>query len=264
MALKSYRGLRFCTDTCILSVLTPTDFHHGWAIFGPLVDKTLERGISRAPSQRKVFRTLFIHVLRWQFETWHKHLAGGVTHQVRVSLQSGQLTYVTAKNRQTSFICIHGLQNYIEAPDLVHKLIWWVSWPLLIFVMVGQFLALWRTKTLERGWGGVGWGGGRGWGSRAPSQRKVFQAFFSTCFEIWTWNLVYTSGGLHDTSGLSFITIGSLPLDSFLGPFFLNVLRYQLESWFIHSLGRTTYGVHISPEWGPCDILHVLSVGAVN
>ena len=61
------------------------------------------------------------------------------------------LTYFTAKNRSKSFICIHGLKNHIEASDLVQTLILWVSWSLLIFVMVGQFLALWRTKTLEKG-----------------------------------------------------------------------------------------------------------------
>ena len=61
------------------------------------------------------------------------------------------LTYFTTKNRSKSFICIHGLKNHIEASDLVHTRILWVSWSLLIFVMVGQFLALWRTKTLERG-----------------------------------------------------------------------------------------------------------------
>ena len=61
------------------------------------------------------------------------------------------LTYFTAKNKSKSFICIHDLKNHIEASDLVHTLILWVSWSLLIFVMVGQFMALWRTKTLERG-----------------------------------------------------------------------------------------------------------------
>ena len=30
------------------------------------------------------------------------------------------LTFFTAKNRSKSFICIHGLKNYIEASDLVH------------------------------------------------------------------------------------------------------------------------------------------------
>ena len=52
--------------------------------------KTLERGgVTRAPSQRKVFRTFFVHVVRYQFETWHIHLVGGVTGQVRVSFESG-------------------------------------------------------------------------------------------------------------------------------------------------------------------------------
>ena len=61
------------------------------------------------------------------------------------------LTKFTAKSRSKSFIYIHGLKNHIEASELVHTLILWVSWSLLIFVMVGQFLALWRTKTLQRG-----------------------------------------------------------------------------------------------------------------
>ena len=43
------------------------------------------------------------------------------------------------------------VKNHIEASDLVHTLILWASWSLLIFIMVGQFLALWQTKTLERG-----------------------------------------------------------------------------------------------------------------
>ena len=48
-----------------------------------------------------------------------------------------------------------------------------------------------------------------------------------------------------DTWGLSFIRIRSLPLKSFLD-FFLNVVPYQLESWFIHWVGCTTYWVHVS------------------
>ena len=59
-----------------------------------------------------------------------------------------------------------------------------------------------------------------------------------------------------DTWGLSSIKIRSLPLKSFLD-FFLNVLPSQLESWFIHWVGCTTYWVHVSLEWDPCD-LHVL------
>ena len=44
--------------------------------------KHLKGGVTRAPSQRKVFRTFFVHVVRYQFETWHIHLVGGVTRQV--------------------------------------------------------------------------------------------------------------------------------------------------------------------------------------
>ena len=65
-----------------------------------------------------------------------------------------------------------------------------------------------------------------------------------------------------DRWGLSFIRIRSLPLKSFLN-FFLNVLPYELESCFIHWVGCTTYWVHVSLEWDPCD-LHVLSLGTVN
>ena len=42
-----------------------------------------------------------------------------------------------------------------------------------------------------------------------PSVR-VFRTFFSTCFEISIWNLVYAFSRWHDMSSLSFITIGSL------------------------------------------------------
>ena len=37
----------------------------------------------------EVFRAFFLHVLRYQFETWSIHAVGGVTRQVRVSFQSG-------------------------------------------------------------------------------------------------------------------------------------------------------------------------------
>ena len=38
----------------------------------------------------------------------------------------------------------------------------------------------------------------------------VFRTFFSTCFEISIWNLVYAFSRWHDMSSLNFITIGSL------------------------------------------------------
>ena len=87
---KLYRGLRFGTHTYVVSVLTTTDFRHGWAIFGPLVDKKhSEGGVSRAPSQRKVFWTFFHHDLRYQFETWYIHLVGSATHQVKIFITVG-------------------------------------------------------------------------------------------------------------------------------------------------------------------------------
>ena len=244
------------------------------------------------------------------------------------------LTYFTAKNRSKSFICINGLKNHVEASDLVHTPILYVSWSLLIFVMVGQFLALWRTKTLERGC----------YQSSQPA-KSFPDFFFCTCFEISVWNLAYTFSGWCHTSSSSLIPIWTLwptlqpkigqihlsacmalkiilrpqiwythsnsecidpywflsclgnfwpsagqkyskggvsrapsqwhmrfefhqnqvsrPLKSF-PDFFLNVLRYQLESWFIHWVGFTTNWVHVSLEWDPCDLLHVLSLGTVN
>ena len=108
------------------------------------------------------------------------------------------LTYFTAKNRSKPFICIHGLKNHIEASDLVHTLILWVPWSLLIFVMVGQFLALWRTKNT---WKGVL--------VELPASEK-FPDFFCTCCEISVWNLAYTSSGWCHTSSSSFIPIWTL------------------------------------------------------
>ena len=99
------------------------------------------------------------------------------------------------------------LQNYIEASDLVHTLKQWVSWPLLIFVMLGQFLTLW--------WGGV---------SRAPSQRHMrfefhqnqvsaseeFCRLFFKCFAVSTGKLIYTLSRLHNMLSSCFTRKGSL------------------------------------------------------
>ena len=175
---------------------------------------------------------------------------------------------------------------------------------------------------------------------------RSFPGFFSTCFEISVWNLVYTCSRWCYTSSSNFIPIWTLwptlqpkigqshlsafiavkiiyrglkfgthteivsvltPIDfchvwEFFGPlgdkntgkggvssatsqwhevwvssesgldlplksfldFFLNVLPYQLESWFIHWVGCTTYWVHVSLEWDPYDLLHVFSLGTVN
>ena len=90
--IQMYRGLRFGTHTQIVSALTPTDLRHARAIFGPL-----EGGVDGAPSQQKVLHTFFLHVSRYEFETWYIHPAGGMTHEVWVSSQSGLCTIIIWK-----------------------------------------------------------------------------------------------------------------------------------------------------------------------
>ena len=63
MALKSYRGLRFGTHTYIVSVLIPTDFRHGWAIFGPLADKNTSKGVILELPASEKFSGLFLYML---------------------------------------------------------------------------------------------------------------------------------------------------------------------------------------------------------
>ena len=76
------------THTYIVSVLILTDFRHGWAIFGHLTDKnTWKEVLLKLPASEKF--SGHVHVVRYQFETWHIHLVGGVTRQVWVSFQSG-------------------------------------------------------------------------------------------------------------------------------------------------------------------------------
>ena len=56
---------------------------------------------------------------------------------------------------------------------------------------------------------------------------RVFRTFYSTCFEISIWNLVYTFSRWHDMSSLSCITIGLLwpSLEPKVGQ------TYFLQSW---------------------------------
>ena len=152
------------------------------------------------------------------------------------------LTYFTAKNR-SSFICIHGLKNHKEGSDLVHTLILWVSWSLLIFVMAifGPLVDQYNLK------GGV---------SRAHSQRKVFRTFYSTCFEISVWNLVYTSIRWCHMSSSSFIPIWTLwPTlqpkisQSHLSAFMALKVIYRPQIWYTHS------------KWVPWSLLIFVMLG---
>ena len=71
-----------------------------------------------------------------------------------------------------------------------------------------------------------------------PSVRPSFPDFFSTCFEISIWNLVYAFSRWHDMSSLSFITIGSLwpslqpKVDQFLQSWPYKS-RWILQIWYV-------------------------------
>ena len=117
-----YRGLRFGTHI-YCECLDPYWFSSWLGNFWPSGgQKHLKGGVTRAPSQRKVFRTFLYMFWDISLKLGIYILVGGVTRQVRVSFQSGHLTYFTAKNSSKSFICIHGLKKYIEVSDLVHTL----------------------------------------------------------------------------------------------------------------------------------------------
>ena len=136
----------------------------------------------------------------------------------------GTLTYFTAKNRSKSFICIHGLKNYLGLRFGTHTQIVSVLTPT-------DFCHAWAI-----------------FGPLVDKNTQKGELIELPAIDTW---------------GLSFIRIRSLPLKSF-PDFFLNVLPYQLESWFIHWVGCTTNWVHVSLEWDPSDLLHVLSLGTVN
>ena len=59
MALK----IRFGTQTYIVSVLIPTDFCHGWAIFGPLADKNTWKGVLLELPASEKFSRHFLYLL---------------------------------------------------------------------------------------------------------------------------------------------------------------------------------------------------------
>ena len=221
---KLYQGLRLGTHTYIVSVLTPTDFRHGWAIFGPLVDKnTQKRELVELPVSEK-----FCGLLCTCFEisTWNLVYtsSSSATYRVIVSSQSGHADLLYCQNVSKSFF-LHlwpqqlyetfrfGTHTYIASVlnciDFCHG--WAIFGPLV------------ATKTQK------------GDLSRTSSHRGFF-IFFSTCFDFWTWNLLHTSGRWHDTWGLSFITIRSRPLESWkvFQTFFFEVWIWKL----VYTLSR--------------------------
>ena len=184
--------------------------------------KNTQKGeLSRASRQWKVFWTFFLHVLRYQFETWYIHLVGSATDQVTVSSQLGHYDLLYSQERvrvifrhlwpqklyRAFRFCTH---TYI-ASVLTHSPFchgWAIFYPLV----------------------------GRMVGISTQLQQKVLCAFFTTYFDIWTWNLVYASDRWHDTSSLSFIAIRSLPLEIF--PDFLFQM-FEVSTWkLIHTFSR--------------------------
>ena len=135
------------------------------------------------------------------------------------------LTYFTAKNSSKPFIYIHGFRKLYRG---------------LRFGTHTQIVSVLTHVDFRHAW-----------------------AIFGPLVDKNTWKGELVELPASDTWGLSFIRIRSLPLKSFLD-FILNVLPSQLESWFIHWVGCTTYWVHVSLEWDPCDLLHILSLGTVN
>ena len=160
----------------------------------------------------KSFPDFFVHVLRCQFETWYIHLVGSATYRVRVWSQSDLTDLLYSKTRV--------------------KVIFLHLWPQQLFRAFTfsthtNIASVLNCTDFRHGWAIFGPVGGHKHSERGSQQSlpppESFLSFFSTYFEIWTWNLVYTSGRWHNTSSLSFIIIRSLPLESF-SDIFLNIL----------------------------------------
>ena len=210
-----------------MSVLIPTDFRHGWAIFGPLTDKnTWKVVLLELPASEK-FSGLFCtcyEISVWNLAYIYTTISSGWCHM-----------------SSSSFIPI------------------WTLWPTLQPKIGQSHVSAFMALKIR--------------GLRFGTHIQILSVLTPICFcHAWAFfgplvDKNTRKGELielpaSDTWGLSFIRIGSLPLKSFLA-IFLNVLPYQLESWFIHWVSCTTYWVHVSLEWDPCD-LHFLSLGTVN
>ena len=123
-------------------------------------------------------------------------MEGSATHWVRVSLQAGQSDLLYSQKR---VIFLHSW------PEKLYRAFKFGTSTYIAsvltrtdFVMARQFVSLWWPQTH-----------GRGVSGELPVSR-TFSELFPTCFEIWTWSLVYTSCRWHDTSSLSFNAIGCL------------------------------------------------------
>ena len=144
------------------------------------------------------------------------------THRVRVSSQSGHSDLLYSKKWVKVIFFIYGLKNYIEPSDSASVL------TSADFLRGWAIFALWWPQTL-----------GRRISAELLASGK-FSELFSTCFEIWTWNLVYTSGTWYDTSSLSVIAI-KVYLTHFTTKYMSNSFFYTRPHQLYESFKYGTY-----------------------
>ena len=78
------KTFKFVTYTCIISLLIPIDFRHGWAISGFLMAKNTWKGGSMV---RLVgLPDSFLNVSRYQLDSWYIDSVGCTTHWDHISL----------------------------------------------------------------------------------------------------------------------------------------------------------------------------------
>ena len=147
--------------------------------------------LSVRPSVR-VFRTFLQHALRYQFETLYIHSVGGTTYRVWVASQLGHFDLVYSQKYVKPIFCNHGLINQ----DKFFKFGTQVACCILLDIS-SVFCKKFIFRILAIIFVRFGFFG-------------RFPGFFSTCFEISIWNLVYTCSRWCYTSSSSFIPIGTL------------------------------------------------------
>ena len=146
----------------------------------------------------KVFQAFFLHVLRYQFETWYIHAVGSVTCHIWVSFQSRHFDLLYSQKKGQSHLSASMALKIIYRPQ-----IWYTH----------LYCECLDPTDFRHGWAIFGpladkntW---KGVLLELPASEK-FSGLFCTCFEISVWNLAYTSSGWCHTSNLSFIQILTL------------------------------------------------------
>ena len=154
--------------------------------------KHLKGGVTRAPSQQKVFRTFFVHVVRYQFETWHIHLVGDVTRQIRVSSHLSAFMALKIILRPQIWYT-HSNSECLDP--------YWLLSCLGMNTGKGELVELPASDT---------------WGLSFIRIRSLplqsFLDFFSKCCAISTWKLVYTLSRLQNILSSCFTRMGPCDL----------------------------------------------------